>query len=406
MKLKFIKRLEIQVAIALIGWILLWHFFPQFINYVGWMWDMFMRLLKMFLGPLLFFSVFSAILSLGDFKKLGSIGARTMLYYMLTTTLAIGGSLILMNIVKPWRWLDIGLKTDEFNAAWVEQWLTFQSFIGGLIPDNIALSFLEFNAIQIVIAGIILGISILSVGKKKNIGNLIDITETINKWILEFISFVIKLTPFWVFGIVAWVVAENGIESMTNLLPFVYIILIALFLHAFITLPIIGYIIGWFHPYKYFMKVKEAVIVWFSTASSSATMGLSMNVSKEKWWLNDEVVNFTFPIGTTINMDGTALYQAWVAIFIAQVLGIDLSIMSQITMIIIVILASVWAAWIPWAGILILTTVFLSVWLPVEAIAIILSVDRVLDMFRTAVNVWGDLLTAKVIDKFYKKELS
>lgn len=406
MKLKFIKRLEIQVAIALIGWILLWHFFPQFINYVGWMWDMFMRLLKMFLGPLLFFSVFSAILSLGDFKKLGSIGARTMLYYMLTTTLAIGGSLILMNIVKPWRWLDIGLKTDEFNAAWVEQWLTFQSFIGGLIPDNIALSFLEFNAMQIVIAGIILGISILSVGKKKNIGNLIDITETINKWILEFISFVIKLTPFWVFGIVAWVVAENGIESMTNLLPFVYIILIALFLHAFITLPIIGYIIGWFHPYKYFMKVKEAVIVWFSTASSSATMGLSMNVSKEKWWLNDEVVNFTFPIGTTINMDGTALYQAWVAIFIAQVLGIDLSIMSQITMIIIVILASVWAAWIPWAGILILTTVFLSVWLPVEAIAIILSVDRVLDMFRTAVNVWGDLLTAKVIDKFYKKELS
>ena len=134
-------------------------------------------------------------------------------------------------------------------------------------------------------------------------------------------------------------------------------------------------------------------------------MWLSMSVAKNKAHLSKEVVDFTFPIWTTINMDGTALYQAWVAIFVAQVLWIDLTIMAQLTIVLIVILASVWAAGIPWAGILILTTVFLTIWLPVEAIWIILAVDRILDMFRTGVNVWWDLLTAKVVDKIYRKNI-
>jgi Na+/H+-dicarboxylate symporter len=134
-------------------------------------------------------------------------------------------------------------------------------------------------------------------------------------------------------------------------------------------------------------------------------MWLSMSVAKNKANLSKEVVDFTFPIWTTINMDGTALYQAWVAIFVAQVLGIDLTIMAQLTIVLIVILASVGAAWIPGAWILILTTVFLTIGLPVEAIWIILAVDRVLDMFRTWVNVWWDLLTAKVVDKIYRKNI-
>jgi Na+/H+-dicarboxylate symporter len=192
---------------------------------------------------------------------------------------------------------------------------------------------------------------------------------------------------------------------MINLLPFVIIILIALFFHALVSLPTIWYLLWGFNPFAYLMKVKEAILVWFSTASSSATMWLSMSVAKNKAELNEEVVNFTFPIGTTVNMDWTALYQAWVAIFVAQVLWIDLSIIQQLTIVIIVILASIWAAWVPWAWILILTTVFVSVWLPVEAIWIILAVDRILDMFRTWVNVWWDLLTAKVVDTYYKKEL-
>jgi len=401
---KFLGRLEVQVIIGLILWLTVGIYFPDASDSIAWIGETFMKLLKMFLGPLLFFSVFVAILSLGDLKKLWNIWLRTMGYYLLTTTLAISVSLFLMNIIKPGEWLDLGIE-EWFNSATVEA-LTFSSFMQSLIPDNVMQSFVELNAMQIVVAGIILGIAVLYVGKQKKIDNLIDISQTLNNGILEFIKFVILLTPIWVFAIVAKVVADNGFESIVNLLPFVVVILLALFVHACITLPLIGYVIGDFNPYKYFVKVKEAILVGFSTASSSATMGLSMSVAKNKANLSNDVVNFTFPLGTTINMDGTALYQAWVALFIAQVLGVDLTFFAQLTVVIIVILASVGAAGIPGAGILILTTVFLTIWLPIEAIGIILAVDRILDMFRTAVNVWGDLLTAKVIDRFYKKRLA
>lgn len=400
---KKIKKLEIQVLLALILALICGNFLPEYMSSMFWMWDFFMKLLKVFLAPLLFFSVFVAVLGLWDFQKLWNIGSKTMLYYMLTTTLAILSSLLLMNIFQPWAWAKFGFE-EWFNSAWVEA-LTFSNFIQSLVPSNIISAFVELNAMQIVVMWIILWVSVLATKKKSNIELVKNLTETLNNWILKFIEFVIKLTPLWVFGIVSKVVSENGIESMLNLLPFVIIILLALFIHAFITLPTIWYFIWGFHPYKYFNKVKEAILVWFSTASSSATMWLSMSVAEHKAWLNKEVVNFTFPIGTTVNMDGTALYQAWVAIFIAQVLGIDLSIVQQLTIVIIVILASVWAAWIPGAGILILTTVFISIWLPIEAIWIILAVDRILDMFRTAVNVWWDLLTAKVVDKFYVKQI-
>jgi len=399
----YFKRLEIQVVAALVLAIFCGIYFPEYLKYVDWMWDLFMKLLKVMLWPLLFFSVMVAILWLWDFKKLWSIWSRTFGYYMLTTTVAISFSLLLMNLFKPWEWLKFWFE-QWFNSAQVE-WLSFWSFIWGLIPSNIVNAFVEFNAMQIVTMWIILWIAILATKNKTQIDIVWKVFKWINDWILKFIEAVIMLTPLWVFAIVYEVVKVNWIDAMINLLPFVTIILVALFFHAFVSLPAIWYLLWGFNPFIYLMKVKEAILVWFSTASSSATMWLSMSVAKNKAKLNEEVVNFTFPIWTTVNMDGTALYQAWVAIFVAQVLWIDLSILQQLTVVSIVILASIWAAWVPWAWILILTTVFVSVWLPVEAIWIILAVDRILDMFRTWVNVWWDLLTAKVVDTYYEKEL-
>lgn len=310
---------------------------------------------------------------------------------------------MLMNLLQPGKGASLWIE-EWFNSAAVSE-LTFSNFVQSLIPSNIITSFVELNAMQIVVCGIILWVALLGLQKPKKVWNLKEIIDTLNDGILKFISFIIKLTPFGVFAIVSKVVQENGIESMLNLLPFVSVILLALFIHAFITLPSIWYMIGHFDPYKYFFKVKEAILVWFSTSSSSATMWLSMNVARNKANLSDEVVDFTFPIGTTVNMDGTALYQAGVAIFVAQVLGVDINVFEQLTIVLIVILASIGAAGIPGAGILILTTVFLTIGLPVEAIGIILAVDRILDMFRTGVNVWWDLLTAKVVDRFYRKNI-
>lgn len=403
MKLKKIcYRLEVQVVIALTLAIIVWIYFPDMTTYIAWMGVLFMKLLKTFLAPLLFFSVLTAVLGLGDMKKLGNIWIRTIGYYMLTTTLAITTSLMLMNIFKPW--VGVNFDFENFSSDKIEA-LSFSGFLLSVIPDNIITAFVELNAMQIVTMGIILGIALISYGKREEILQLKTLTETLNNWILTFISWVIKLTPIWVFAIVSGVVASSGIESIIKLLPFAGVSLLWLAIHALITLPSIWYFIGWFNPRKYFFKVREAIVVAFSTSSSSATMWVSMRVAKENAKLSDEVVKFTFPIGTTVNMDWTALYQAWAALFISQVVGIDLSFAQQITIVIMIILASIGAAGIPWAGILILTTVFISIWLPVEAIWIILAIDRLLDMFRTAVNVWGDLLTAKVIDTFYVKNL-
>lgn len=266
-------------------------------------------------------------------------------------------------------------------------------------------SFLDINAMQIVVIAIGLGIALISLKDKRKVVLINDVFSTLNDAILSFIMFVVRLTPFGVLGIVSKVVAENGVESIGALIPFSSIILLALAIHGIITLPLFAYFLGKFHPYKFFSQVREAILLGFSTASSSATMGLSMQVAKEKAHISDDVVNFTVPLGTTVNMNGTALYQAGVAIFIAQVLGIDLSLVQQITVVVIVIMASIGAAGVPGAGILILTTVFLTIGLPVEAIGIILAVDRILDMFRTAMNVWGDLITAKVVDHFYSNHV-
>lgn len=399
---KIREHLEIQVIIALFLAIICGIYFQELIGYLWWIGVLFMKLLKVFLAPLLFFSVLSAVLGLWDMKKLGNIGLRTMGYYMLTTTIAISTSLLLMNAFQPGKWVSFTF--PDFAPDTIEA-LSFSSFLLSIIPDNIIVSFVEMNAMQIVTLGIILGVALICYGKKEETLQLKTIIETLNAGILIFIGWVIKLTPLWVFAIVSNVVAESGLESIINLLPFVGVSLLALCIHAIITLPTLGYCIWKFDPYKYFLKVKEAIVVAFSTSSSSATMWVSMRVARENAKLSDEVVKFTFPIGTTVNMDGTALYQAGAALFVAQVVGIDLNFAQQVTIVIMIILASIGAAGIPGAGIVILTTVFLSIGLPIEAIWIILAVDRLLDMFRTAVNVWWDLLTAKVIDRFYVKNL-
>ncbi|MDD2870466.1 MAG: dicarboxylate/amino acid:cation symporter [Candidatus Gracilibacteria bacterium] len=400
--LKLFKRLEVQVISSLILGTVVGCFFPEFVKNFFWMGDVFMKLLKVLLGPLLFFSVIIAILGLGDLNKLGNIGIRTLMYYVGTTIMAILTSLTLMNLFNPGSYTDI-VFSEVANSS--TKPANLSDFLIGIIPSNIMQSFIDLNAIQIVVISILLGISIMATKNKSHINLVADVFNAINNGILKFISYVIKLTPLGVFAIVAKVVTENGVDSMGNMLPFVVIILLSLFIHAFITLPLVGYLFGKFNPFKYFMLIKEALLLGFSTASSSATMGLTMSVAKEKAKLNPDVVNFNIPLGTTINMNGTALYQAGVALFVSQMVGAPLDFSQQIIVIFIVVLASIGAAGVPGAGMVILTTVFLTLGLPVEALLTIMAFDRILDMFRTSVNIWGDLITAKIVDNYYNKHL-
>jgi proton glutamate symport protein len=227
--------------------------------------------------------------------------------------------------------------------------------------------------------------------------------QRINNLILEFTKLIILFTPLGVFGLVAALVAEEGLSAITDMWLFCLVVIGALAIHVLIVLPALAYAFGRFNPYTYLRQVLKPILVGFSTASSSATLPVTMTTAVEKGGIEKKVAEFTFPMGSTVNMDGTCLYQGIVALFVAQALGVDLSLSQQFTIAFSVVIASIGASGIPGAGIVMLAVVFAAVGLPIEAIAIIMSVDRFLDMFRTASNICGDLIVAKIVNRYYLK---
>jgi len=230
----------------------------------------------------------------------------------------------------------------------------------------------------------------------------------INNAVMLYIKFIIAFTALGVCSIVANTVARMGIEVILDLWKFVLAVLVALFVHGVILLPLIAFVLirvfakKTINPYSYFMKVKEAVMLGFSTASSMASIGMTMSVATDpnKGGIKEQVAEFVIPIGATINMDGTALYQALTALFVAQALGYDYDLATQLTVVLVVIMASIGASGIPGSGIILLSVVFTTLGLPIEALGVVIAVDRILDMFRTALNVWGDLLTNLVVHHY------
>ncbi|MCF6201691.1 MAG: dicarboxylate/amino acid:cation symporter, partial [Hydrogenimonas sp.] len=215
-------------------------------------------------------------------------------------------------------------------------------------------------------------------------------------------GWVIKLTPLGVFSLIGYVIAKEGLETLYQLKDYVIAVLVALFLHAVVILPLVAYAIGRFNPFSYFLKVREAVLVAFSTASSSATLPVSIEVSETKGGVKKESAGFILPLGATVNMDGTALYEAIAVMFIANSFGVELGLTEQIIIFVTATFASIGAAGIPGAGLVMMTMILSAVGLPLEAIGLIAAVDRILDMFRTSINVWGDLLATKVLNRFIK----
>ena len=363
----------------------------------------YLKLLKFVIAPLLFFSIVSAIVGLGNIKEMGRLGGITLSIYMSTTVFAIIVSLIVMNIFTPGVGVDLG-DFEKFNPSTVQE-LSFSSFLLSVVPSNAISPFLESNAMQLVFISFLIGAATLSLSDKESIKRVFQNTEDISQIILKFTSWIIVLTPIGIFGLIGAMVAKSGIDSILNLWKFVVVILLGLSIHKFIILPMIAKKLGKFNPYKYIFKLKEVVLFAFSTASSSATLPLNLSKSVEIGGVSKKIANLVLPIGATVNMDGTALYQAAVAIFVAQALGIELTLIQQLTIAFIVVVASVGAAGIPGAGIVLLTTVFATIGLPIEAIGAIMVVDRFLDMFRTAVNVTGDIYVTKIVDNIYKKDL-
>ncbi len=368
---------------------------PEAMLSFKWMGDLFLMLLKMLIVPLVFASVFVAIVSLGSGEALKNLGLKAFGYYFMTTALAVTAGLVVVNIVEP------GSAHQLAGTAPVSppKEHTLSALLLSFVPSNVFASLSEGKIVQVLVFVIFFAVAALHLesGKRDTLSGFFD---ALNDAMGKIAGWVITLTPLGVFSLIGYVIAKEGFGTLWQLKDYVFAVLAALLLHALVILPLVAWAIGRFNPFAYFLKVREAVLVAFSTASSSATLPVSIEVSETKGGVKKESAGFILPLGATVNMDGTALYEAIAVMFIANSYGVELGFTEQIIIFTTATFASIGAAGIPGAGLVMMTMILTAVGLPLEAIGLIAAVDRILDMFRTSINVWGDLLATKVLNRF------
>ncbi|NPA58171.1 MAG: dicarboxylate/amino acid:cation symporter [Aquificae bacterium] len=393
---KFLTVENLTVVGIVLG-ILAGLFLPEVMLSLKVVGDTFLNLLKMIVIPLIFVSIFVSIASLSSLKDLKDMGIKAVVYYFSTTALAVLTGVVITNIVK----FDVsGIPKGEEPPQVAP--FTVETFINNLIPSNIFQSFAEGKAIHVILFSILFAVAVVGLTEAKR-EKVVGFFDGTNDALMKIARWIIALTPVGVFSLIGYVVADKGIGVILSLWQYVAVVIGGILFHAVVNLGLIAYLVGRFNPFDYFKKVREAVLVAFSTCSSSATLPVSLEVATKKGGVDKKVAGFVLPLGATVNMDGTALYEAVAAVFIASVFGIELSLFQQVLIFITATLAAVGAASIPSAGLVTMTLVFSAVGLPLEGIAIIIAVDRFLDMFRTATNVWGDLIGAKIISRLTNK---
>jgi Na+/H+-dicarboxylate symporter len=366
---------------------------------------LFIRLIRMIVVPLVFSSLFVGTASLGDIRKLGRIGLKTMGYYLCTTALAITIGLLLANAVGPGRNIDAatkeGLMSSYGTAAGekIEIALEKPGVIDTLIeivPLNPIGSLAEGNLLQIIFFAMIFGISATLVpGDKAK--PLIVFFEAVTEAMIRIVYIVMKLAPLGVLALIAAVIGQFGSDILISLLSYSLVVAAGLFIHMIFVYSSAVRIFSGMKVRDFFRGIRPAQLIAFSTSSSSATLPVTMECAEDNLGVSDEVTSFVLPLGATINMDGTALYQGVAAVFIAQVYGIDLSFSDQVTIVLMATLASIGTAGVPGVGLITLAMVLEQIGIPLEGIALILGVDRILDMLRSAVNVTGDASAAVIV---------
>ncbi|MHC1750834.1 MAG: dicarboxylate/amino acid:cation symporter [Cellulosilyticaceae bacterium] len=344
----------------------------------------FLNLMKMIIMPLILATLVSSITNVGDMNRLGMLGKKTILYYMATTIMAAFIGIVLAIILKPG--VGIVLTTAAFDAP---QQASIPDLIVSMVPSNPFKSLTDGNTLQVIIFGGFLGIAITLLGEKvDNIKNLFSSFADIMYKIVEIIM---KVAPIAVFALIADLVATNGWEVLVSLIKLMLVIIIASLIQCLVVYSGSVTYFGKISPMKFFKAVIPAQMLSFSTASSAATLPVSMKCAEEELGISRTVSNFVLNLGSTINMDGGAIYQAACAVFIAQMYGVHLSVTQLIIILVTASLASVGAAAIPGTVIVMMTMVLSAVGLPLDAIALIAGIDRILDMVTTSVNVTGDL---------------
>jgi len=356
--------------------------------------NVFLRLLKMAIMPLIVTSIISGVLSVGSGRGLGSLGIKTLLYYVTSSLLAIVTGLLLVNLFRPGVGANIELQKSPDQVEVAEG--NIGELLLRIIPENPFSSLAEGDVLPVIFFCILFGFFITQL-KDPYRSQITTFFQGAFRAMLKLTLFVVWAAPLGVFGINARIVATTGFGAFKSLGFYFLVVLLGLMIHALINLPLLLRFVARVPPPRHFKGMPSALIMAFSTCSSMVTLPLTMKAVTQNSRVSKKVGSFVLPIGATVNMDGTALYECVATIFIAQVYGIELSLSQQLIVVLTALLASIGAASVPMAGLVMLAIILKAVGLPLEGYIIILAVDRILDMFRTTVNVLSDSCGAVVV---------
>ncbi|MBQ3092857.1 MAG: dicarboxylate/amino acid:cation symporter [Clostridia bacterium] len=352
----------------------------------------FINLIKMTVIPLVFVSLICGISSFGDTKKLGAIGVKTVMWFMVSTIVAIVIGVVCAQIFKPGAGLNC--EYEIVNTVNSQESKNIVDMILDIIPSNPVKSMSKGNLLQILVFAVFFGISLGTMGEKSK--KILDVFETMNESIMKIVMFVMKLAPIGVFALISITVYSTGTESLLGIIKLIGVFALALIMHVIIVYCGMLKFIAKIPVTKFFRRYAKVAGVAFSTASSNAVLPMSMQMMKEAG-VDSSLYQFVLPVGTTVNMAGTAVLQGLTTVFIAQAYNINLSFQAIITVVVSAVLASIGTAGIPGVGMVMMAMVLESVGLPVQGIGLVLGVDRILDMMRTTVNVLGDSVTCMAL---------
>ena len=365
----------------------------------------FIKLISMVVIPLVFASLLVGTSGLNDIRKLGRIGVKTMAYYLCTTVIAICIGLLLANTLKPGAGLSEQTRTKLTQSSGAESVAPFDAALKkptitdillNIIPTNPIRAFVEGRMLQIIFFALMSGICLGLISSERS-RPVIDFFKGVNDVVIKMVHIIMKLAPYGVFALISAVVADFGLDVLFVLIKYSLVVVVGLVLHVVVVYSLAIKIFSKQKVRAFFKGIRPAQLIAFSSASSSATLPVTMECTEKNLGVPGQIASFALPLGATINMDGTALYQGVSTVFIAQVYGLSLSPVQQLTIVLTAVLASIGTAGTPAAGVITLAIVLKSIGVPLEGIALIMGVERILDMCRSVVNVTGDASCAVVV---------
>ena len=396
-KLSLTVKISIGLVLGVIVGLLLQNNADIAINYIKPIGTIYLNLIKMVVVPVVLLSIMQGIVSLEDVRKVGSIGVKTVAFYMCTTALAVTVGLLFANVLNVGGGYTIATEGLAYEA---KEAPSFIQTIVNIFPSNFFNPLVEANMLQVIVIAILFGFGIILAGEKGKAAQ--SVVDSFAEVSFKVMGMIIQLSAIGVFALICPVVAENGPAVLLPLLKVILVAYVGYICHMVLVYSMAVKGFAKMSPVEFFKGMSRPIIFAFSSASSVGTLPFNMEAT-QKLGARKEIASFVLPLGATINMDGTAIYQGVCAIFIAQIFGIDLGLSQQLTIILTATLASIGTAGVPGSGMIMLTMVLQSVGLPVEGIALVAGIDRILDMGRTVVNITGDAACTIVVDAWDKK---